>query len=260
MTYICTSNNKRHIAMTSIKFISIFLTVTLLASCGAFRKKPLERFQEAQNAPAYDAIIVPGNPHDGQDWNATMNCRVSWSVFLYEKGITKNIIFSGSSVYSKYVEAKVMKEYAIALGVPAEHIFLDTNAEHSTENVYYSYKVAKEQGFERIALTTDPFQSKMLKRFMKKHELPIDNLTVVFDSIGPPTGEVPVIDASVAINNSFVSIKEREGFFKRLRGTRGLNIVWNEEDLPNKKLISKYESRGKLNRTPTNAQVSNSNP
>jgi hypothetical protein len=34
----------------------------------------------------------------------------------------------------------------------------------------------------------------------------------------------PVIDADKAIRKDFVSIKERESFFKRLKGTSGKNI------------------------------------
>jgi len=212
------------------KTTSILLTLLLTTSCAFIRNQPKEFLKKAQSAQAYDVIIVPGNPYKGESWTTTMNYRVSWSVYLYNTGITKNIIYSGASVYTKYVEAKVMKEYAIALGVPADHIFLDTNAEHSTENVYYSYQVAKKEGFERIALATDPFQNNMLKRFMKKYEFPIDQLPAVFDTLGVPSKVEPLIDNTSAINNMFISIKEREGFFKRFAGTRGKNINWDKED------------------------------
>ena len=97
-----------------------------------------------------------------------MKGRVYWSKYLYDKGITKNVIYSGSAVYTPYVEGKIMALYAIALGIPEENVFSETMAEHSTENVYYSYKLARKLGFERIALATDQFQAKMLKRFTKK--------------------------------------------------------------------------------------------
>ena len=34
----------------------------------------------------------------------------------------------------------------------------------------------------------------------------------------------PEIDYKKAYNDSFISIKKREGFWKRLRGTRGKNL------------------------------------
>ena len=34
----------------------------------------------------------------------------------------------------------------------------------------------------------------------------------------------PVIEHQLALDKDFVSLKQREGFWKRLRGTRGLNV------------------------------------
>ena len=135
--------------MKSIFILSI-LTATLIG-CSFSKRKSYEYFQQAKKNAPYDAIIVPGVPHDGKSWSSIMNIRVSWADYLYKKGITKNIIFSGGAVYTKYSEAKIMAEYGKALGIPEEHIFTDTNAEHSTENVYYSYLIAKKQGFKKIA-------------------------------------------------------------------------------------------------------------
>jgi len=234
--------------------ITIILGSLIISSCGFIRNQPAEILREAQNAEAYDAIIVPGHPYDGESWTTTMNYRIAWSVYLYKTGITKNIIYSGGSVYSEYVEAKIMKEYAIALGVPSENIFLDTIAEHSRENVYYSYLVAKNEGFERVALATDPFQNNFLKRFLKKHQLPIDQLPAVFDTVGVPSKFEPSIDNSRALNTTFISIKKRESYFQRRSGTRGRNIVWFEEDLPNQELVLLYEKRGQLIRSDFSAQ------
>lgn len=226
-----------------------FLLATLTSSCAFIRSQPNEILESARASESYDVIIVPGHPYKGESWSTTMNYRIAWSVYLYKSGLAENIIFSGNSVYSEYVEAKVMAKYAIGLGVPAEHIFLDTNAEHSTENVYYSYRVAKENGFKRIALATDPFQNISLNKFIRRHQLDIAQIPAVFDTIGPPSKSEPLIDPSSARNTSFVSIKEKEGFFKRFGGTLGKNIIWLEEDLKSEALIKKYEKEGRLIRT-----------
>ena len=39
----------------------------------------------------------------------------------------------------------------------------------------------------------------------------------------------PVIDIQKAFNKDFISIKKRQGFFKRLKGTMGYNIKHNTE-------------------------------
>lgn len=227
--------------------IFIIAMVTLLASCGIVKRKPAESFTAVQDKNiVYDAIIVPGVPYDGVSWSSTMNFRVNWSVYLYKIGFTKNIIFSGSSVYSPYSEAKVMALYAEELGVPKENILLEPQAEHSTENVYFSYLVAKENGLKNIALATDPFQSSSVKKFIRKHELPVEQIPIVFDSLDQFSNPEPRIQPMVAYNYNFKSIKEREGFFERLSGTFGKQILWHEEDLPNQKLVEKYSAQGRL--------------
>ena len=227
----------------SVFYITVLL---LLGSCAFVKKGAQEYFDQAQEQAPYDVIIVPGVPFDGENWQRTMQMRVIWSNYLYKNGYAENIIYSGGAVYTQYCEAKVMALYAEGMGIPVSNIFLDTNAEHSTENVYFSYQIAKEQGFERIALATDPFQSNSLKKFIKKHELPVAMIPVVFDSLVTLDHTEPEIDASQTIARNFVSIKERESFFTRLKGTFGKQIYWFKSDLPNDKLVRKYEKRERL--------------
>lgn len=226
--------------------INLLVLVLLLSGCAFSKKTSIKYLNKATTNEPYDAIIIPGVPHDGVSWSPTMNIRLSWANYLYQKGITKNIIYSGGAVYTKYSEAKIMAEYGKAQGIPDANIFLDTNAEHTSENVYYSYRVAKEQGFKRIALATDPFQAKSMRMMIKKHKLPIDMLPIVFDTIRTIDRPEPVISTDVAIEEPFVSITERESFFFRAKGTMGKQIIWHEEDLPNKRIAKKYKREGRL--------------
>lgn len=232
--------------MTMKSTVSFLVLSLLIVSCSFSKKKSYEYFIQAKNNAPYDAIIVPGVPHNGISWSTTMNNRVRWADYLYKNGIAKNIIYSGDAVYTKYSEAKIMAEYGKALGIPNKHIFKDTNAQHSTENVYYSYLIAKEQGFEKIALATDPFQAKSLKGMISKLELPIDLIPILIDTISSIKSAEPKISVTSAIEQPFVSIKERETFFTRLQGTMGKQIMWHEEDLPNQRKINKFRKQGRL--------------
>lgn len=221
------------------------IILLIISSCGMSQKSVKQQYNSVASNQ-YDAIIVPGVPFDGKKWQMTMQIRVHWSNFLFKNGITKNIIYSGGTVYSEYNEAKVMALYGEALGIPKNSIYVDTIAEHSTENVYYSYQIAKKQGFKRIALATDPFQSGSLRSFIKKHELPIDLIPIVFDTIGKIDKYEPEIDPTSAKQTNFVSIKKRESFFKRFRGTLGKQIKWKNEELPNDKLRRKYKRKNRI--------------
>lgn len=228
------------------KSLSLILLTIIISSCAFSKKKSRSLYKNAQAKAPYNAIIVPGVPFEGNTWSPTMKNRVLWSYYLYENGITENIIYSGGAVYTKYSEAKIMAEYGKALGVPASNIYLDTLAEHSSENIYYSYLVAKRNGLKKIAFATDPFQAKSLKGMLTKLELPIDLLPLIVDSISKANYPEPSINQEIAIEDNFVSIKDRESFFYRLKGTFGRQIQFYEEDLPNERTIKKYRRQGRV--------------
>lgn len=226
-----------------MKYYLVGTVLFLLSGCMLFGPSAKRVNRTNLAFSPYDAIIVPGVPFDGKTWSSTMKIRVHWSAYLYQKGIAKNIIYSGSAVYTEYEEAKIMALYAEQLGIPKNHIFIEPKAEHSTENVYYGYRVAKSQGFTKIALATDPFQSRSLRKFIKKFDLPVKSLPIIFDTMRSRELSDPIIDPTSAKRPGFVSIVERESFGKRLKGTFGQNIRWKEEDLKTTRLRKKYGNR-----------------
>ena len=207
------------------------LIVLVLNSCTYTQKKSIMLYKEAAEQ-GYDIIIVPGLPFEDGEWSQIMRGRIMWAKILLEKGITKNVMFSGSAVYTPYTESKIMALYAQEVGVPSDNIYLETEAEHSVENAYYSYKKAKELGFEKIALASDPFQTKMLKSFIKKRlGDDVGIIPFVFDTLAtthPPKYENVTIDYQSVFIEDHVPITEKEGFWQRFRGTRGKNIDFDE--------------------------------
>jgi uncharacterized SAM-binding protein YcdF (DUF218 family) len=205
---------------------NLFLIFFILNSC-AFSSKTSIRLLEESMKGNYDIIIVPGVPFENGKWSYTMKARIYWSKYLYDDGITKNVMYSGSAVYTPYCEAEIMALYAEKLGIRKENIFTETMAEHSTENVYYSYKKAQKLGFERIALASDPFQTKMLKRYAKKIvNAEIGLIPFVLDTIMTMESKMidPEIDYQKAFVKDFTPLPDRENFLKRFKGTRGLDI------------------------------------
>lgn len=208
--------------------------LTFILGCITPRKGPQKMYDKAyeltRNKP-FDAIIVPGIPFKNGNWDTVMKARVIWAWVLYKNGFTKNVIFSGAAVYSPYKEAVVMGLYAQQLGIPPDHIFYETQARHSTENVYYSYLLAKELGFKSLALATDPFQSFLLKGFLRRRfASPIYRLPFVVDTLAAYNTVNPHIDPQTAHVDTFVSITENETFIKRTRGTFGRDIDWGKYD------------------------------
>ena len=208
-----------------------------------FRNSAAGEYRNGVANQPYDAIIVPGFPYNGQNWDRVHAMRIIWAKFLFDKGYTKNVIFSGSAVATPYIESRIMADYAEALGLPKNILFTEERAEHSTENVYYSYRLAKEKGFAKIALATDPYQNGYMKKFMRKFDLPIALLPVLIDTLRTLDHFEPKIDPSVSIKNGFVKLSERQHFFARFKGTIGKYIVWHEEDLKKERFRRRFKNR-----------------
>jgi hypothetical protein len=198
-------------------------------SCSYFYKKyytnPDQCYVEALEKQPYDALIVPGFPHHQDSMSFVVQDRVYWAIHLYKKGLVKNLIFSGSAVYTPYVEAQVMALYAQQLGIPKEHIWVENQAEHSTENLYYSYRLAQQQGFKTIALATEVAQSSFIKSINdQRFKLRLDFIPIVYDTLARYNKEKASINQELAMKKDFVSIMDRENILKRLWGTRGRKV------------------------------------
>lgn len=210
-----------------VYFNVVMAAVLSVASCTSTQKA----FVKVQPQMPFDAIIVPGVPFDTA-WSDIMRMRVLWSYHLYNRGYAKNIIYSGSAVYTPYIESRIMAEYAKKLGIPAEHIFTEEKAEHSTENVFYSYYMAKDLGFKNIAVATDPFQAKMVRSFAKKKKLDVAYVSAIFDTIHTYYDDVKIeIDPTKAEVTNFVALPDRENFWKRFAGTMGKNLKYRPEEI-----------------------------
>ncbi len=177
-----------------------------------------------KNAP-FDAGIVPGVPWVEGGWDTAMKGRVIWAVHLYKRGLVKNLIFSGGSVYSPFYEGKIMCLYAQQMGVPPQHCFAEIQAEHSVENVYYGKRIADSLGFKKVALLTDPFQAALLKGLLKKYRPHIQRMPFIVDTLQLVNKVSPKIDGSSAMNLGYtLPLWDRETKFERLQGTRGKKV------------------------------------
>ncbi len=200
--------------------------IVLFSSCNYYYAKyytePNACLRKAKLQKPYDVVIIPGFPYNKDSMTFVIQNRVYWALYLYQKGFAKNFIFSGSAVYTPYVEATIMAMYAQQIGIPAEHIFIETQAEHSTENLYFSYRLAEKKGFKSIALATEVAQSSFIKSNNDhRTKFQLDFIPIVYDSLLTFTKLSPDINQDSAFVKDFVSLPDREGGWKRLKGTRG---------------------------------------
>lgn len=217
----------------------ILMIVCIVSSCISFNKRPHRIYNRAvRSGKVFDAVIVPGVPLRDSSWGYVMKTRVLWSYILYKNGTAKNIIYSGGAVYSPYKEAFVMGQYAQQLGIPKEHIFYDTMARHSTENVFYSYHIAQEKGFKNVAIATDPVQLFFLRLFIFEHYgQRIYKLPYIQDSLAKYNHLNPRIDRELLREQnaeSFIPLPRKESFPRRMWGTLGQDIDWSYHSVTEK--------------------------
>jgi hypothetical protein len=127
------------------------LLLSLLAGCG------LGHFeQRAAPAVPFDVAIVPGCPsEDDGSLSRCQQARALWAARLWERGWASNFITSGAAVHSPYVEAEALAAALVALGVPPDRIYLEPNALHTDENMYYSMQIARALGWGRVAVASN---------------------------------------------------------------------------------------------------------
>lgn len=227
----------------------ILLTTLVLQSCsvdklfsiGVRLPSPHSRYAKMKfndvTAP-FDVIVVPGFPYQPDDVPSILDLRIRWARYLFDAGLTHNIIFSGSAVHSPYIEGIAMKIMADSLGLPSDRLFAETQAEHSIENVYYSMKMARSMGFKRIAVATDPFQARMLEPLIRKYCPEVELLPMVYSLIRSDRDNIPSIVSTEARVNNFIALNERETRAQRYSGTKGRRITretetevpWKESD------------------------------
>jgi len=166
--------------------------------------------EEMPGAP-YDVIIVPGVPYNTGKVNPIYKARMLWAKWLFDRKITRNIIFSGGAVHTPYIEGHAMKIMADSMGIPATNTFIEKRAQHTTENVDYGIQLARQLGFKKIAIATDPMQSHYIRRFLDKWKLNVALVPFPLQLMpGYYKQNVPAINPSAAFMANFVPVDKRE--------------------------------------------------
>ena len=161
-----------------------------------------------KHAP-FDVLIVPGFPYKQAKDSILLNVRLYWAKELYDKGIARNIIFSGAAVHTPYNEGMIMKIMADSLGIPADHTFVEPDALHTTSNAKLGKKLAHKLGFKKIAAATDPYQFMYMKLLMWFSAPGIPILTFPKDSMLRYFKPLPAVNERDALVKDFIPLKER---------------------------------------------------
>jgi len=97
--------------------------------------------------------------------------RVSKGVEVFQRCRPQFLVLSGASLSDEHplnLQGKLMRDFALRLGVPAEHILLESQSRNTMQHVKYLKQLNKENQFDDIAIVTAPWH---LKRSMIEFQL-----------------------------------------------------------------------------------------
>lgn len=109
-----------------------------------------------QPRPADAIVVFAGGVGESGKAGGGYQERVKQAVDLYLAGHASWVIFSSGYTFV-FREAEVMRELAVAHGVPASAIVLETKAANTYENVAFVHEILAKQGGQQILLVSSPY-------------------------------------------------------------------------------------------------------
>jgi len=105
-----------------------------------------------------DAIVVLG----AAQWNGrpspVLQARLDRAIALYQQGYAPWLVLTGGSLPDDpYSEAAVGRAYAIAQGIPAEHILIEEQSRTTQENLRGAWELLSPHQARSVLLVSDPF-------------------------------------------------------------------------------------------------------
>jgi uncharacterized SAM-binding protein YcdF (DUF218 family) len=127
--------------------------VVIVAAAFVYRNIPNHNTDLAY----FDTLIVLGNPAEADGTpSPEQRERTLEGVREYKAGVAPHLIFTGGAAHSRYVEADVMKDLAVAQGVPPRDITVEDQAQNTIQNIYYSEQIMEAHGWKSAEVISSP--------------------------------------------------------------------------------------------------------
>lgn len=97
----------------------------------------------------------------------TLRARLEKAVALYHQGVAPKLLFSGGVGQHPPAEARVMRELALRLGVPAEACVLEEESHSTEQNARFSARLLRELGARRVVVVSDPYHLLRARQYFR---------------------------------------------------------------------------------------------
>jgi len=153
--------SKVWLALGKLVFL-LLLTTVLGYGIAAWR---VAQFGNERSDESADAAVVLGAAAWGDQPSPVYRERLNEALLLYQTGRVHRIIFTGGTPKPDYpTEAEVGQKFALAHGIPAKAILLDTESRSTWQNLTNAKKLVTAAKLDTVLLVSDPLHMRRAMR------------------------------------------------------------------------------------------------
>ena len=140
------------IVAVALAIVAVFAVTNVVTIVGS--KGSIVNADEASISSADASVVLGASVFADGTPSGILQDRLDDGIALYFAGVAPKLIMSGDNGTESYNEVRVMKQYAIAQGVPSEDIFCDHAGFSTYESMYRAKYVF---GCQRIVVATQTY-------------------------------------------------------------------------------------------------------
>lgn len=153
--------SKVWLALGKLVFL-VLLTIVLGYGVAAWR---VAQFGNERSDESADAAVVLGAAAWGDQPSPVYRERLNEALILYQTGRVRRIIFTGGTPKPGYLtEAEVGRKFALAHGIPAKAILLDTESRSTWQNLTNAKKLVTAAKLDTVLVVSDPLHMRRAMR------------------------------------------------------------------------------------------------
>lgn len=146
--------------------ILIFFMIEYVVLCNSLEKAAYNNWKKR------DMIIVLGYPaKKNGSVSPILRERINKAAKLYHEGIAGVIICTGAAVANNHVEADVMAQALIELGVPDCSIIREKLAKGTYENLVNSKEIMQDRGLKTAVIVSSPWHLRKASSYAFRLEI-----------------------------------------------------------------------------------------
>jgi uncharacterized SAM-binding protein YcdF (DUF218 family) len=136
-----------------LAIVLVVVFVVIIAAAIVYRNIP----DHNTDLTRFDTLIVLGNPAEADGTpSPEQRERTLEGVREYRAGVAPHLIFTGGAAHNRFVEADVMRDLAVAQGLPASEITVEDQAQNTIQNIYFSERIMEAHHWKSAEVISSP--------------------------------------------------------------------------------------------------------